>query len=286
MHDSIDVFERSTLAETVLSAGYTLQRQWSRFWPLPRGRGLMARLTKQIVRQPLPIWVRIEPGVVLRLSATDMISRMIMETGEWEPATWAAMREDLHPGATFVDVGAHIGICALRAKAIVGPNGRVVAVEPHPDMQRALRENIKASGADVIVAPFACADNEMTLALYTGSQSNSGSSSLSKANACTWGAMGAVHQVLAKTLDSILQQAGIDRVDVLKIDVEGAELAVLQGARGTLARNRPVLMLELDEILLREMGASIEAVHKLLEPYGYRRCGSKYDANNYKFIVG
>ena len=74
-----------------------------------------------------------------------MISRVILETGDWEPDTWAAIREHLRPAAIFVDVGAHIGICALKAKSIVGPSGRaLVAVEANPETQSALRANIKA----------------------------------------------------------------------------------------------------------------------------------------------
>ena len=92
----------------------------------------------------------------------------------------------------------------------------------------------------MIVVPLACSDTEATLDLYSGSQSNSGSSSFSKANASTWGPVGAVHHVRARPLDSILNEIGISHVDVLKVDVEGAEFGVLQGARETLERDHLV----------------------------------------------
>jgi FkbM family methyltransferase len=268
----------------VLSAGYSLQRQWFRRWPFRRGRGLPATLTRKIARQTVPIWTNLGPDIRLRLSPTDLISRAILETGDWEPDTWAAIREHLRPGAIFVDIGAHIGFCALKAKGIVGPSGRVVAVEANPEMQSALRANIKASGTEVIVAPFACSDTEAMLELYSGSQSNSGSSSLSKANASTWGPIGAIHQVRARPLDSILNELEISHVDVLKVDVEGAEFGVLLGARELLKRDHPVLMLELDEPLLKSMGSSTEAVLALLHTYGYR-CSDRFDDTNYKFTA-
>jgi hypothetical protein len=78
----------------------------------------------------------------------------------------------------------------------------------------------------------------------------------------------------------------MSRVDVLKIDVEGAELEVLRGAKDTLTRHRPVLIIELEEELLATMGTSSSEVHDLLATYSYRSDGVFDDANNRFIAVG
>ncbi len=71
----------------------------------------------------------------------------------------------------------------------------------------------------------------------------------------------------------------VSRVDVLKIDVEGAELKVIRGARETLTRHRPVLVIELDDQLLGAMGTTSAEVRRLLSSYGYTSDGTFDDAN-------
>ena len=278
------VFARSmTSAAAQTRAYFGTLRLWRSLWPFSKGKGL-PRITRPLLKPCVPIWVQVEPGVRLHLDANNLISRVILETGVWDQDTWLAMERHLAPGATFVDIGAHDGYCSLKGARIVGPAGRVLAVEANPEMVTVLEKNIQASGARGIqVLPFACSDNEGVLTLFSASQSNTGSSSLSKANASQYGEPGQSYQVASRTLDAIIQKAGVSRVDLVKVDVEGAELLILKGALETLAHYRPALLLELDDQLLQPMGTSAAEVTEFLRAYGYVR-GGQYDDANFEFL--
>ena len=81
------------------------------------------------------------------------------------------------------------------------------------------------------------------------------------------------YHVPARPLDSILKESGVNRVDVIKIDVEGAELLVLKGAQETLARYHPTLLIEIVDRQLRQMGTSAAEVTQFLTARGYRESG-------------
>ena len=264
---------------------YAFQRNyWRKLWPFRRGVGLPARLAKRLTTRPL--WVELQPGVMMRLDPRDMISRVLLETGEWEQDTWRAIASHLGPGRTFVDVGAHIGHCSLMAAGVVGPNGLVIAIEGNPRTVKQLRDNVWASGARVNVQSAVCSSSEKFVDFFISSGKIRGKSSISQANASVAEGSPSSDQIKAYPLDSILTQLRMSRVDVLKIDVEGAELEVLRGAKDTLTRHRPVLIIELEEELLATMGTSSSEVHDLLATYGYRSDGVFDDANNRFIAVG
>jgi FkbM family methyltransferase len=271
-----------TAAAEQTRAYYAFQRWWHFHWPFPRGRGI-ARLTRPILKKFVPVWVQIEPQVKMLLDSNDLISRVILETGVWDEATWLAIQRQLSGGATFVDIGAHEGYCSLKAARIVGPNGRVLAIEPNPEMVRVLRDNVLASAATVIsIEPLACSDSEAVADLFVAGQFNTGSSSLSETNAGLGGAVRTTYRVPTCRVDSIVQRSGVSRVDVVKIDVEGSEFQVLKGAQETLARYRPVLVVELDDVLLNTMATNSAEIIAFLESLQYRLHGT-YDQANFEF---
>lgn len=240
-------------------------------------------MLRPMLKAFVPAWVQVEPGVKMRLDANDLISRVILETGVWDEETWLAMQRHLGPGSTFVDIGAHDGYCSLKAARVVGLSGQVIAVEANPEMVVTVRDNLRASGAQGIsVVPVACSDRETTLTLFVAAQSNTGSSSFSERNASQYGQAGQSYQVPTRTLDAILREAGVTRVDVVKIDVEGAEFLVLKGAVETLARYHPVLLVELDDSLLGSMGTSSAEITEFLRARGYSVRGP-YDEANFEF---
>ena len=121
-------------------------------------------------------------------------------------------------------MGAHIGYYYLRAAGWMGQNGHVIAIEPNPQTLTKLRGNIEANDARTVrVWPVACSDSESTLELYAAPRRNTGESSLSKENASQEGTATTAYSVRARPLDVIGKEAKLDRVDVVKIDVEGAE---------------------------------------------------------------
>jgi len=264
-------------------AYYALQREWFQHWPLDHGVAL-PRLVQPTFRPFTPVWVQVEPNIKMLLDPDDYVSRQILETGQWERDSWRVVQQHLQNGATFIDVGAHIGYYSLKAAPVVGPSGRVLAIEPNPDTVRKLRDNIQASGArSVTVEPVACADTEGTLELFAAPEANTGETSLSRANASQSGAAVNSYQVRARPLDDIIRDAGVSRVDAVKIDVEGAELLVLKGARETMARFHPMILVEIVDSQLRAMGTSADEVTAFLHSQGYTEQGRFGD--NFQFLA-
>jgi FkbM family methyltransferase len=251
-------------------------------WPFQAGK-YAPRVLLPAALPVIPVWYQVEPHIRMHLDPEDMVSRVILESGEWEPGSWKMMAEHLAPGATLVDVGAQIGYYSLKAAALVGSGGHVIAVEPNPDTIARLRANVAASGAGVVaVAPVACSDAEATLDLFAAPESNTGETSLSKANASQTGAVAHTYKVRARPLDDIVREAGLARVDVIKIDVEGAEYLVLKGAQQTLDRFHPMILVEIIDRQLQEMGASSAQLVALLEAHGYR--AGRSDGDNVEFL--
>jgi FkbM family methyltransferase len=204
------------------------------------------------------------------LDPADLVPRTILETGAWEPESVLAIKEHLQTGDTFVDVGAHIGYYSLKMARVVGPNGHVIAIEPNARTVRQLQDNIRESGAKTItVQPVACSDAEGSIELFVAPRANTGETSLSRKNASKEGSSVESYRVRARPLDAIIRESGVSRVDVIKIDVEGAELLVLKGARETLTRYHPLLIVELVEDQLKAMGASSLEIISLLRSIGY-----------------
>lgn len=136
-----------------------------------------------------------------------------------------ATLSELRLGDVFLDVGCHYGIYSVLASKLVGPTGRVVAVEPHPGTLEVLRENIAFNGCDnVEVLSVALSDKTGSLALSyneNGSHRQRQSDPISE-----------VHSVQAMAGDDALKDSHIP--SVIKIDVEGHEFAVLSGLKQTL----------------------------------------------------
>ena len=249
-----------------------LERAWVRYFPVAPAKGLVRRLEPLMFRVGMlrPVRVEVEPGVSLLLDPSDDVSRTILvsRASRWEPEVWDAISSGLSDGAVFLDVGAHIGYDSVKAGRKVGDQGRVVAFEPNPNTLTMLRSNIAASGVhNVIVQPIACADTEQMLTLFDSTPGgNSGSSSLSRENA---GTLTRSYTVRARPIDSVVGELGLTRVDVLKADVEGAELLVLRGAAGTLRRFHPKLILEVVPRQLANMGTSVDELEAFIKTLGY-----------------
>jgi FkbM family methyltransferase len=172
----------------------------------------------------------------------------------------------LEPGTAVVDVGAYLGYFTLLAARGVGGQGRVVAFEPHPDSRRALRENVAGNGvADrVVLVDKAIAATPGTRSFFLDAEDES-ESGLDPARE---GAR-AVRVDCARGDDVLAEDDVLDerRVGVVKIDVEGREVEVLESLGATLAGSRPTLFVECNPEALARAGATaaglLEAIAEL-----------------------
>lgn len=180
----------------------------------------------------------------------------------FDPEERAILTSRIHPGFTFVDVGANIGAYSLFVAAQAGPGARVLAVEPQPGVFDRLVYNIRQNPFGTIKAvACAVADKPGELTLFLDSR-NSGESSVKIVGS---GGSQAV-RVPATTLLQLVQQEGFSRVDAIKLDVEGAEDIILEPFfRHAPAALHPALM-----ILERGAGQWQIDLPALLEAQGYR----------------
>jgi FkbM family methyltransferase len=181
--------------------------------------------------------------------------------GTWEPAVAKVVSEIVGKGMTVIDIGAHHGYYSLYFAKCVGPTGRVFSFEPVPENFALLRKNILLNDISWVEAfPDAVFSCTKDLSFAAPDQSaNSGEGSLVD------GYKGRQISVHAVTLDSFCTSAH-SLPDLIKMDVEGAELHVLLGAKETLKQCSPKLLIELHHF---DGNVAAHPVPELLQGHGY-----------------
>jgi FkbM family methyltransferase len=189
--------------------------------------------------------------------------------GSFEPNEFAFLDRTLRRGMTVVDVGANDGLYTLFAAGRVGRRGRVLAFEPSSRERRVLERNIAVNRLrNIVVVPSALANEPGQATLQIAPSLHGGHNTLGGFAHKGVDAV-ATEQVEVETLDAVIARLAIAKVDAIKIDVEGAELKVLQGARDVLQRLRPVLLIEANDDALRKQEASTTGLIALLRSLGY-----------------
>ena len=194
------------------------------------------------------------------------ISRDLIFGAGYEPEETRLLEKVLRPGMTFVDIGANIGYFTLVGARAVGSTGRVIAFEPTPSAFRLLTKNIAANGfAQVAAFPNAVTNRNASATLFLDARSPV-HSSVSEANI---GESAGSVTVETVSLDTFLPSIEIDRVDVVKIDAQGAELQILEGGEQTLAHPSVVVILEFWPPGLLGLGASPEELLRRVQALGF-----------------
>ncbi|MEP6883038.1 MAG: FkbM family methyltransferase [Dokdonella sp.] len=182
-------------------------------------------------------------GYALFAYPSDLhISAPIIAGAVHEPHVAAVLRERLREGDVVLDVGANIGNFTMLAASLVGQGGRVIAVEPIARNRQLIRRALKANAFNQVeIIAGAASDRAGTIQLRTHPET-SNSATLSASGDRLLERRGLSNTVPTLVLDD--QFAGLDRLDLLKIDIEGMEPVALRGLERTLDRLRPVLLSE------------------------------------------
>lgn len=219
-----------------------------------QGHPVVRRFTDRLTR-----WVRMGvveirtgPAEGLRIDASS--GKLGYTLGRNEPVVQERLAELLRPGAVFYDVGANVGFFTLLGARLVGAEGSVYAFEPVPQLVGTIRRNIALNGFEnVVVVPKAASMSQGRGRLVptldpTGTQV----------------AIDAGGEIELVGIDELVQSREIRPPSVMKIDVEGAELSVLGGARHTLRTHNPVVVCELHGTdaqfreFMEELGYAVE----------------------------
>lgn len=217
-------------------------------------------------------------GLKFELDMREEIDLWIYLTGWWEKVDSQISLGAIAPGDTVLDVGANMGFFSLRAARAVCPGGRVFAFEPNPKTLAQLVLNARLNGLEeVIPVGVAVGEREGEARLFVPSAGNSGGASLFEewlhargiARKAEDGERAAL-SVPIVPIDLYCRQRGIDRIDFVKIDVEGSEGPVLLGAWETLTTHRPRLMVECNKRALAAAGWKVGDLLGILWDLRYR----------------
>jgi FkbM family methyltransferase len=181
----------------------------------------------------------------------------------------------------FIDIGANIGLFSLLASRYVGTEGIICSFEPTSITYQRLQENIQLNGLKNIRSyRLALSDTNGQAELQIASEGYDAWNSLAKPSS---GKVVNSETVATLTLDSFVEKENIENVSLIKIDVEGWEIPVLQGAKSLLSSpNAPTLMVEFMEENAQNAGFSCKELYQLLVDYGYELF--TYDAAKNRLI--
>lgn len=229
--------------------------------PWSRGKGfLIRRVLRPVLPAPPASFGVLRPGgTTVCVYYQEVIGMAALVHGGFEDVECRTLCTYARRGTTVIDVGANVGMMAIPLAQAVGADGLLVAVEPLIENAARLEANARRGGFQnvmVVIAAASSWDGTARLHLATDAAY---ASTASVQNYAT----GASREVRALPLDTIWREAGGGEVTVLKIDVEGAEADVIQGAAELLSACRPAVMVEAND------ADSLHHVNAALQSLGY-----------------
>lgn len=200
---------------------------------------------------------------------SNNIFSVVCGSSFYEPKVRKIISKNIKEGV-FIDVGANIGKYAIMVGRRLKNKGKVIAIEPMPENFEILKKNIKLNNLrNVIPVKCALGNEEGEGFLYLETKGKGAHSLLSNSPYVTQNKI----KVKIRKLDNVLKELKIEKVDLIKIDVEGFEAEVLKGARKTLKKYHPKIIFEAwNENYLKR-------VKEILKPFNYKI--KKIDDVNY-----
>jgi FkbM family methyltransferase len=202
-------------------------------------------------------WTEVRPGIWMELSPSLFIDRIILVQGEYDYDLHRVLDRLLALGMTCLDVGANIGDVALYMARLTGAQGHVFAFEPVPHVHERIGKHVARSGFldRVTVLPIALSDRNGHALMAFASQEveNQGMGSLVN---CSNDVVDSHIEIETVTLDSFVRERRIESIELIKIDIQGAELMFLAGASETINSMRPIVATEVSPDDLRNAGHS------------------------------
>ena len=252
---------------------------WNR---LPAGvRRVLQRWLLRPVKRLLSRGVIRQPGFVMERRLDQAVPFLMIREGGYEPIVTSLLRNWLRPGDTFLDIGANVGYFTLLGAACVGPGGQVHSFEPHPVTFASLQRNVRLNGFEhVWCNALAVSSTEQPVQLWHDPETDLGMASLSSHA----GQFTNYIECPATTLDAYMTTRAIHQIRAMKMDIEGAEVLALHGARSLLASpQRPqLLIVEAIEAHLQSTGFTVDALVWELQDTGYEVLRLVGDRSEYR----
>jgi FkbM family methyltransferase len=202
------------------------------------------------------LWSRSLDGWFLAENESAIECMLHMEG--YEPTRWVSPRE----GDVFLDIGGFVGWHAIRAARIVGPSGRVISLEPDPINRGQLEVNLSLNAiANCTIS---------ALAAWSTTGEELGWYTRKSPDCCRIDGAECAQKVVTTTIDDLVCDMKLDRLDWIKMDIEGGEIEALKGAEMSFSRYRPQVFVEVHN--------TVDAVKELLARYNYAIEKEAYDS--------
>lgn len=242
----------------------------------------MLQITKSVIKtlrlqklalKIMHIYAKLSPNQIIKRDGINYrvdLSKVIdygIFLGGWEPYTIQFLKSYLKQGHHVLEVGANIGAHSLLIAKLIGEKGQLIAIEPTKFALNKLTHNISLNKD---LSNITVVDKIVSDTVYKGNDIfNSDwnmNSSQSPQNI----------EFVSTTLDLIVQKAALQRVDLIKIDVDGYDYKALRGAKNIIEKYKPTIFVELCEYAVNEQGDSVVDIFTYLESFGYE-CFSEID---------
>jgi FkbM family methyltransferase len=272
------------IRESLLHFAHTLK------WKLNQkasfsGRGILLKLSDRIIDEPrIHLTIRTIYGFKMAIDPVKDkgVERSIFYTGTYEAGTLRIFDFILKPGDNFIDVGANIGLMSLFVANKIGKSGMVHSFEPEPDTFKILSNNISLNKLkNIYLNKWALGSKKMEGIIYPNFEINRGASSIVKKDSTAGKPINII------TLDEYIKNKKVDKVALIKIDIEGYELEMLQGAIKLLnSKEAPIICIEYSQDV--ESVGSLSDVYEFIIGINHYRIfkfvGWKGDLSNLKEV--
>lgn len=246
-----------------------IKLDFTRNWKLP-GKERLSRLLKPSgqFREALKdgiVWLTHE-DIAIYTNGDSYIEWMVLSNGTYEDEINRLIRISLKEGENALDIGGNIGLQSIRMSQRVGAKGQVYAFEPLNYLQEKFNKNIALNKASNIkLFPFALADAESEADFTVDRNSwNQGTFSLTNEGAGT-----ETQRVVIKVADELPEIKALERLHLIKIDVEGFEYHVIRGLEQTISTHKPRIIFEYDDNYWKKTGQQINDCCDFFWSLGY-----------------
>ena len=177
------------------------------------------------------------------------------------------LKKNLRKGAVFLDIGANIGAYTLIGSKLVGENGKVFAFEPVGNIRETLNTNISTNNLkNITVIDQAVYDKNIDLELFISNKKNKGMSSIYRHSQES----GEKETVKAIKIDDFVKLNNVPKIDLIKLDIEGAELNAILGMTKTIHRFHPTFIMEISDDILENSSQEKNNIFSLMKTLNYK----------------
>ena len=245
---------------------YRIVSAYTRHFSFPyRGLKYFLRLAKWLNIADKTYKKKVPGNFYMLLNPTEHIQQQLFWYGYYEKEVLNLIERVLKPGDVFLDIGANIGYFSLLA-ASRESKCKVIAFEPAGNIYEQLRANISLNHlTNITTLNAAAGEKSEEKELFLSSADNLGMSSLKQPGNFS----GKTEMVKVVAIDDWLKNSGLTKIDLVKIDVEGGELAVLKGMKETLSKLKPLLIIEINPETLAMFNLKAADLFKYLDEMNF-----------------